>query len=134
MELAETFFNSATRRILTTVGIDAAVEFVWFGATTIPTGATSVVRRYVQVGSLEAMIKAILLDYRFGVPIHDLDGDARRVACKMEGYLTCLWDAPDFDAVEMLQSVFYRNKGAYLSARSASATCAADHSAAAQPG
>jgi len=117
VELAETFFNSATRRILVTVGVDPALEFVWFGATTIPTGAVQVLRRYTQVGSLEAMIKAILLDYRFAVPYHDLDGDARRVARKMEGYLTCLWDAPDFDAVEMLQSVFYRNKGAYLVGR-----------------
>ena len=117
MELAETFFNSATRRILTTVGIDGALEFVWFGATTIPTGATSVVRRYVQVGSLEGMVKAILLDYRFAVPYHDLAGDASRVARKMEGYLTCLWDAPDFESVEMLKSVFYRNKGAYLVGR-----------------
>ena len=117
VELGETFFNSVTRRILTTVGTDPALEFVWFGATTIPTGATPVLRRYTQVGSLEAMIKAILLDYRFAVPYHDLDGDARCVARKMEGYLTCLWDAPDFDAVEMLKSVFYRNKGAYLIGR-----------------
>ena len=117
VELAETFFNSATRRILTTVGIDSALEFVWFGSTTIPTGVTPVLRRYVQVGSLEGMIKAILLDYRFASPYHDLDGDARRVARKMEGRLTQLWDAPDFDAVEMLKSVFYRNKGAYLLGR-----------------
>jgi isocitrate dehydrogenase kinase/phosphatase len=34
------------------------------------------------------------------------------------GYLTrLLWDAPDFDAVEMVKSVFYRNKGAYLVGR-----------------
>lgn len=117
VELAETFFNSATRRVLTTVGVEPALEFVWFGATTIPTGTTPVMRRYVQVGSLEAMIKAILLDYRFAVPYHDLDGDARLAAQKMASYLSSQWDAPDFESVEMLKSVFYRNKGAYLVGR-----------------
>jgi isocitrate dehydrogenase kinase/phosphatase len=53
VELAETFYNSATRRILITVGVDPALEFVWFGATTIPTGDTPIVRVYSQVSTLE---------------------------------------------------------------------------------
>ena len=35
-ELAETFFNSVTRRIFTTIGVDERLEFVWFGATQLP--------------------------------------------------------------------------------------------------
>jgi isocitrate dehydrogenase kinase/phosphatase len=117
VELAETFYNSVTRRILTTIGVEPELEFVWFGATTIPTGDTPIVRVYSQVSTLDAMIKAILRDYAFAVPYQELDGDAQRVARVMEGYLRWHWDTPDFDSVEMVKSVFYRNKGAYLVGR-----------------
>lgn len=117
VELAETFYNSVTRRILTTVGVEPGLEFVWFGATTIPTGETPIVRVYSQVNTLEGMIKAILRDYAFAVPYQDIDSDAQRVAQVMEGYLRSYWDTPDFDTVEMVKSVFYRNKGAYLVGR-----------------
>jgi hypothetical protein len=117
VEIAETFYNSVTRRILTTVGVEADLEFVWFGATTIPTGDTPIVRVYSQISTIAGMVKAILRDYAFAVPYQDIDGDAQRVAQVMEGYLRGYWDTPDFDTVEMLQSVFYRNKGAYLVGR-----------------
>ncbi len=117
VELAETFYNSVTRRILATVGVEPALEFVWFGVTTIPTGDTPIVRVYSQITTLEEMIKAILRDYAFAAPYEDMDGDARRVARVMESHLRCYWDTPDFDVVEMVKSVFYRNKGAYLVGR-----------------
>lgn len=117
VELAETFYNSVTRRILTTIGVEHDLEFVWFGATTIPTGDTPIVRVYSQTTTLDAMLKAILRDYEFSIPYQEIDGDAQRVARVMEGYLRCYWDTPDFDTVEMVKSVFYRNKGAYLVGR-----------------
>ena len=92
VELAETFYNSVTRRMLTTVGVDQSLEFVWFGATTIPTGNTPVLRVYSQVSTLDAMIEAILRDYAFAVPYHDLEGDAEprgarswKVTCAASG-------------------------------------------------
>ncbi|GIK72895.1 MAG: isocitrate dehydrogenase kinase/phosphatase [Chloroflexota bacterium] len=117
VEIAETFYNSVTRRILTTIGVEPTLEFVWFGATTIPTGDSPIVRTYRQIGALEDMIATILRDYAFAAPYQDIEGDAQRVAQVMEGYLRCYWDTPDFDAVEMVKSVFYRNKGAYLVGR-----------------
>ena len=117
VEIAETFYNSVTRRILTTIGVEPTLEFVWFGATTIPTGDSPIVRTYRQLGALETMVETVLRDYAFSVPYQDIEGDAQRVAQVMEGYLRCYWDTPDFDAVEMVKSVFYRNKGAYLVGR-----------------
>lgn len=117
VELAETFYNSVTRRMLTTVGVDPALEFVWFGATTLPTGESPILRVYVQVSSLQAMVQSILMDYGFRVPYVDVAGDARRVAGVMAAHLKATWDAADFDCVEMLKAVFYRNKGAYLVGR-----------------
>ena len=117
VELAETFYNSVTRRILATVGVEPELEFVWFGATTLPTGDTPLALLYAQITSLQALIKTILLDYRFAVPYVDIDGDAQQVADVLGKHLTAIWDAPDFDCIEMVQSVFYRNKGAYLVGR-----------------
>ena len=35
-ELAETFFNSVTRRLFTLVGFDDDLEFRWFGGSALP--------------------------------------------------------------------------------------------------
>ncbi len=117
LEVGETFYNSVTRRILVTVGVEPELEFVWFGATTLPTGDTPIVRLYVQVSTLQAMIKSILQDYGLGTPFANLDDDARRVAQVLEAQLRHLWDSPDMDCVEMVKPVFYRNKAAYLVGR-----------------
>lgn len=117
LEVGETFYNSVTRRILVTVGVEPELEFVWFGATTVPTGDTSIVRLYVQLSTLQAMVKSILQDYQLGVPFADLDGDAARVAAVLEAQLRTLWDSQDLDCIEMVKPVFYRNKGAYLVGR-----------------
>ncbi len=117
LEIGETFYNSVTRRILVTVGVEPELEFVWFGATTLPIGDSNIVRLYVQVSTLQAMVKSILLDYQFAVPFADIDGDAGRVAAVLGAQLHQLWDSPDMDRVEMLKPVFYRNKAAYLVGR-----------------
>lgn len=117
LEIGETFYNSVTRRILVTVGVEPELEFVWFGATTLPTGDSDIVRLYVQVSTLQAMVKSILLDYQFAVRFADIDTDAQRVAAVLGDQLHQLWDSPDMDRVEMLKPVFYRNKAAYLVGR-----------------
>jgi isocitrate dehydrogenase kinase/phosphatase len=63
------------------------------------------------------MLRSILLDYQFGVPFADLDGDCARAAAVLEAQVQGLWDSPDLDSVEMLKPVFYRNKAAYLVGR-----------------
>lgn len=94
VQLAETFYNSVTRRILTTVGVEPELEFVWFGATTIPTGDTPIVRVYSQVNTLEDMIKSILRDYAFVIPYQDMEGDAQRVARTQEYLRFYFWKRP----------------------------------------
>lgn len=117
LEIGETFYNSVTRRILVTVGVEPELEFVWFGATTLPTGDSDIIRLYVQVSTLQAMVKSILLDYQFAVPFADIDADARRVGTVLGEQLHQLWDSSDMDRIEMLKPVFYRNKAAYLVGR-----------------
>ncbi len=117
-ELAETFFNSVTRRIFTTIGVDEKLEFVWFGATAMPVGDRSgLFDIYVPFGPTKNMVISILTGYDFATPWADLDGDAARVAAALDRYLLEAWDSPEFDRIEMLRTVFYRNKGAYLIGR-----------------
>ncbi len=118
LELAETFFNSVTRRILGTVGVDERVEFVWFGATLLSgRDQSDLVRRYARITDTAEVFASILADYRFAVPYADRMGDAQRVAHALERELSDAWESRDFDAIEMLKAVFYRNKGAYLIGR-----------------
>jgi isocitrate dehydrogenase kinase/phosphatase len=117
LEIGETFYNSVMRRILVTVGVEPELEFVWFGATTLPAGGASIVRLYVQVSTLQTMVKSILLDYQFAVPFVDIGADAERVGAILQAQMHELWDSPDMDSVEMLKPVFYRNKAAYLVGR-----------------
>ena len=68
LELAETFFNSVTRRIFTTVGLDPRIEFIWFDAEYLSTGdETPVYRRYAKTQTSHALFQAILDDYPFDV-------------------------------------------------------------------
>ena len=118
VEIAETFFNSVTRRIFATVGVDPQIEFIWMDAEILPTGNEGpVYRSFQHQGSTEALIRAILESYRFAVPYQDLGRDARLVAQAIEERLQEAWHATDFHAIELIKPVFYRNKGAYIVGR-----------------
>ncbi len=119
LELAETFFNSVTRRIFTTIGVDNNVELRWFGASTLPRGVgrSELFQTWTRTGGSAAMVQSILESYDFGVPWVDLVGDARRAGARIDAFLLDSWDTLDLDGVDMLATVFYRNKGAYLVGR-----------------
>ena len=119
LELAETFFNSVTRRIFTTIGVDNDVELRWFGASTLPRGLgrSEMFGTWTRTGGSAAMVQSILESYDFGVPWVDLVGDARRAGARIDAFLLDSWDTLDLDGIAMLSTVFYRNKGAYLVGR-----------------
>ena len=116
-ELAETFYNSITRRVFSTVGVDAYIEFVADGLTEpqtldAPTCYTAVEAE----GGTEALVHAILDHYDLGVAYQDRDRDARRVAERIAAHRAA-HGLPVVERAEMLEPVFYRNKGAYLIGR-----------------
>ena len=119
LELAETFFNSVTRRIFTTIGVDNDVELRWFGASTLPRGLgrSEMFGTWTRTGGSAAMVQSILESYDFGVSWVDLVGDARRAGARIDAFLLDSWDTLDLDGIDMLATVFYRNKGAYLVGR-----------------
>ncbi len=117
-EVAETFFNSVTRAVLGTVGIDATIEFVWLGGDIPLTGEeTPVYATYHRTDTIARTFRDILDRYPFEVPYQDADRDAGRIAERVCASLERIWGVPEFDSVELLEPVFYRNKAAYLVGR-----------------
>jgi isocitrate dehydrogenase kinase/phosphatase len=115
-ELARTFFNSVTRRIFGTVGVDPSAEFVAVEAAPSAAGGPPLFATYPRQATTEALVAAILRDFSFSVPYCDLADDARLAAAEVDAQLRAE-GAPPFDAVEVLKPVFFRGKGAYLVGR-----------------
>jgi isocitrate dehydrogenase kinase/phosphatase len=117
-ELAETFFNSVTRRVFSTVGVDPAIEYL-HRPPPAPAAETKVpiydTHRAPVVDP--PLLRRILLGFPWTVRYAQLDRDAALVAELIAARVRAA--AGDVSAVEidLLRSVFYRNKGAYLVGR-----------------
>lgn len=116
IELAETFFNSITRRVFTTVGVDPGIEFV-DSDFELPHDSVCACSRAYGPQPLPQLARRLLSDFAFAVPYEDMGRDAQAVADEIERHLLAAWGAADFDALDVVSSVFYRNKGAYLVGR-----------------
>ena len=114
-ELAETFFNSLTRRIFTTVGVDPEVEFVDSDFVHPPQPADPpVFRAYRGNGNLAALSAAILTDCGFQKEFENLQRDAELAEQEISRRLRAAGLPSQPDRLEMIRSVFYRGKGAYV--------------------
>ncbi|UCG14484.1 MAG: bifunctional isocitrate dehydrogenase kinase/phosphatase [Deltaproteobacteria bacterium] len=117
-ELAETFFNSVTRRVFATVGVNPQIEFVDTCSRTAPFEISHLpYRTYREPSSTVNLITTILADYQFQTAYEDLNRDARLVAEKVDDQFRAAGVVASIDRVEMVTSVFYRGKGAYLIGR-----------------
>ena len=114
-EIAETFFNSVTRRHFGTIGVDRPTEFIhpWRPTWTARPGDAE--RRWC-AGADGSAVAARLLG---GVPhaMADARGDAERVGAQLARAARAAWGTADMDGADVLTSLFYRNKGAYLVGR-----------------
>jgi isocitrate dehydrogenase kinase/phosphatase len=117
-ELTETFFNSATRRMLGTVGINRRVEFFRWHPATVPVApGEPVYRSYPGGRETRLVIRELLEDFARAKEYEDLDRDATLVAAEVDLHLwPALAHGGDF-SLEVVQSPFYRNKAAYLVGR-----------------
>ena len=117
-EFFKTFFNSVTRRIFSTVGVDAEVEFV---ATDVkPTEyARSQIERHVyrNRGSLRHLFDEALGEYSCSVPWRDIERTIDYITAEIEAYTASLGTRASVIQVEMMQTVFYRSTRAYLVGR-----------------
>ncbi len=119
-ELAYTFFNSISRRMLGTIGVHADLEYVdqdFEGATTASAEPFHQTYPAAGAGGLETVFRDILRDLPIAPLFGDLDEDAVLVARAVHEELARRPDFPPVEAVDVLPALFYRNKGAYLVGR-----------------
>jgi isocitrate dehydrogenase kinase/phosphatase len=115
-EVAQTFFNSVTRRIFSTVGADPAIEYLDPSPPVAAAVDPGLIHRFVCPEVDAAVVRDILGAYHWSVPYAQLARDAEQVAALVRDRLA---ERPDTGQVtiDMLRPVFYRNKGAYLVGR-----------------
>lgn len=119
-EIAETFFNSLTRRVFATDGVDQAIEFVDTDFDAPPTGALIDVRRRYRNAGLADLLFAALTDTSAGGFSEncwdDLRSSAGSAAARIEAVFSPNPSAMPME-VEVVANVFYRAQGAYFIGR-----------------
>ena len=116
-EIARSFFNSIGRRVLGTVGVEPAVEFLGAERPAPEEGPEPVFRAFERGASTAALFERILRAPGFAVPWEDLARDARLAASELDAHLREGGEARPVDRIEVAAPVFFRGKGAYLVGR-----------------
>ena len=115
-EIAETFFSSVTRRRFATSGVDREIEFERPWSSELPARATDAARLWCSAAGGAGALGARLLA-GLGHTLADPAGDAQRVSeAIIRDVRDTLGNVP-IEGAEVLTSLFYRNKGAYLIGR-----------------
>ncbi len=118
-ELAETFFNSVTRRVFGTVGVNRRIEFVHDDhQPLLPCPTESVFRTYPLAGTNGPAIRQILSDYSdLNIDRAFLEKGLPRIVERVEERLNQINDRVQPVRIEMIRHIFYRGQGAYLIGR-----------------
>jgi len=116
-ELNKTFFNTLTRRFFKTRGVAQDIEFVALDIEPTDRITHPVARHnYVVADGVENLFRRVLADTPFAVPYADPDRDAAAIAATLRERFEDWGDAGVL-GVELLDTVFYRERRAYLVGR-----------------
>jgi isocitrate dehydrogenase kinase/phosphatase len=115
-DFIKTFFNSITRRIFGTEGVDAQIEFLSSNPTDDIRLIMSLnIRRYPYWVSLQRIFETILDDFSFRVPYDDLNKNARRIAKHIKAHAKENFEKDvEYIRFEFIDSFFYQAARAYL--------------------
>ena len=117
-ELAETFYNSVTRKVFATVGLDRDIEFFYLESLRRPeTACGQVSSRYAGGDDTRRAILELLREHGFEAAFEDVGRDAERVAREIDLHLWPLIGNSSSYAIEVIDAPFFRNKVAYLIGR-----------------
>lgn len=116
-ELFKTFFNTISRRFHRIRGVSPDIEFVALDIEPIDRIAHPVARHaYSVMGELAPVLERVLADYPFDTAYAHLALCAQRIADSLEQQLADWGDRPIY-AIELMETVFYRERRAYLVGR-----------------
>jgi len=109
-EIAESFFNSLTRRVFTTVGVNQQIEFVDSDFDAPPAGSSGKVRRVYERSELPELLRAVLTELGFPAKYYaNLAVTVGVAASRLEMEL-----GGPVARIEMAENVFFRGRSAYL--------------------
>ncbi|TVQ34114.1 MAG: bifunctional isocitrate dehydrogenase kinase/phosphatase [Wenzhouxiangella sp.] len=116
-ELYKTWFNTISRRLFKTRGVDAKIEFVALDIEPTDRITHPVSRHVYAVGSsLAETFERLLADFEFSLAYADQAGDAQRLAERLKAEMATI-DESAVNNIELLTTVFYREGRAYLVGR-----------------
>ncbi len=116
-ELARTFFNSVTRRLFDTTGVDTRTEFV-DSITALPEAIDpGLLFEHPVTSSMTELVRAVLAHYDLGAPYAQQERDAGLAGLRIDNWLRNRLERAPVERVQTLRSVFYRNKGCYIVGR-----------------
>jgi isocitrate dehydrogenase kinase/phosphatase len=109
-EIAESFFNSLTRRVFTTVGVNQQIEFVDSDFDAPPVASSGTLGRVYQGTELPLLLREVLTELGFPAKYYaNLPVAVRAAAVHLENEL-----GGPVVRIEMAENVFFRGKSAYL--------------------
>jgi len=110
-----TFFNSVSREMFGTVGVNPDVEFC---ATNVGRAAGSVsIRVYRVGGSLPGAVREILTDLPFGAALEQHDAAIHRISAQIGRHFEAGRLGTGPDSIELIEPVFYRGMHAFVVGR-----------------
>jgi len=116
----KTFFNSVTRRIFDTAGVDRTLEFMDSSLEEdIEMTKSLNLKRYPYWGSLEKIFETILEDFSFRVPYSDVTQNAAFISNEIQKFLSNEpeHEEQDFLRFEFIDTFFYQAARAYMVGR-----------------
>lgn len=120
-EIGESFFNSLTRRVFATEGVDQAIEFVDSDFDAPPRSSPLDVREIYSGAAIAELISATLTDSEVGGFAaeywNQLDVSVRLAAERVEAKIFGIGRRVYKLHLEMIKCAFYRGGGAYLVGR-----------------
>lgn len=119
-EIAETFYNSVCRKVFASQGISVNKSFMFVLSAHQHREIYSkepIYRTYQGNHLVPDLIRNILTDYNFSVPYEDLERDIQWVNERVEQEILTHYKPNQQTRIEVLKSIFYRNKGAYIVGR-----------------
>ncbi|SHH80136.1 bifunctional isocitrate dehydrogenase kinase/phosphatase [Ferrimonas marina] len=112
-ELAETFFNSVFSRLFRHRGLSNQHLYLHTDAPPRPAFAPEKLCRVAALDDGPEGLVRLILPSRFGRPFSDIEQDAQKVWQRLQPLIA----EHQLHTLELVTSIFYRNKGAYLVGR-----------------
>jgi isocitrate dehydrogenase kinase/phosphatase len=110
-----TYFNSVTRDLFATVGVNPEVEFC---ATSVGRASGAVpIRVYRIGGSLPTAVREVLTDLPFGAAIEDAESAVHRISAEIGRFFQTGRLSGQPESIELIEPLFYRGMHAFVVGR-----------------